>query len=80
MERKMNENMSVAEQLSKIDQYIDWVKKDDNDRILQEKAFFMYRSEYIQSLETKKWLITEGHGLSKLDKKLLNTIENLMKK
>ena len=38
----------------------------------------MYQSEYIQSLETKKWLISEGHGLDDRERKILNHIEKLV--
>jgi len=62
-ERTMNENISIEQQLQKIDEYIKFVKSLSYEEMekLQE-FYFMYQSEYVTSLETKKWLISEGHG------------------
>ena len=80
LERTMNENMSVEEQLQKIDEYINFVKSLTFDEMKKLQDFyFMYKSEYIKSLETKKWLISEGHGLDRHERKVLNHIEKLMK-
>lgn len=76
----MNENISVEEQLKKIDEYIIFVKSLTFDEMKKLQDFyFMYQSEYIQSLETKKWLISEGHGLDRHERKVLNFIEKFMK-
>ena len=81
LQRTMNENMSIEEQLQKIDEYISFVKSLSSDEIQElQEFYFMYRSEYIQSLETKKWLISEGHGLDKSERRILNKIESLIKK
>jgi hypothetical protein len=80
-ERTMNKNMSVEEQLQKIDEYIIFVKSLSYEEMKElQEFYFMYQSEYIQSLETKKWLITEGHGLDKSERRILNKIESLIKK
>lgn len=80
VKRTMNENMSVEEQLQKIDEYISFVKSLSFDEMKElQEFYFMYKSEYIVSLETKKWLISEGHGLDASERKILNHIEKLMK-
>lgn len=80
LKRTMNENISVQEQLQKIDEYISFVKSLDFKEMKElQEFYFMYKSEYIQSLETKKWLISEGHGLDASDRRILNHIEKLMK-
>jgi hypothetical protein len=78
-ERTMNENISIEQQLQKIDEYIKFVKSLSYEEMekLQE-FYFMYQSEYVTSLETKKWLISEGHGLDDWDRKILNHFEKLV--
>jgi hypothetical protein len=81
LQRTMNENMSIEEQLQKIDEYIILVKSLSYKEMKElQEFYFMYQSEYFQSLETKKWLITEGHGLDKSERRILNKIESLIKK
>jgi hypothetical protein len=80
LKRTMNKNISVEEQLQKIDEYIIFVKSLSSDKMKElQEFYFMYQSEYIQELETKKWLISEGHGLDSHDRLVLNHIEKLMK-
>lgn len=79
LERTMNENISVEEQIQKIDEYINWIKSLSFEQMQKlQEFYFMYQSEYVQSLETKKWLISEGHGLDNWDRKILNHIEKLV--
>ena len=80
LERTMNKNMSVEDQLKKIDEYIIFVKSLTFDEMKKLQDFyFMYQSEYLQSLETKKWLRSEGHGLDRHEIKVLNFIQKMMK-
>ena len=74
--REMNKVMTVEQQLSKIDDYINWIKIEENYVKMREWRF-MYKSEYTDYLDRVKWLITENHGLNDYDKNILNKIEKL---
>ena len=77
-ERTMNENMSIEQQLQKIDGYINWLNADWENHKKMQKHNFMYQDEYVEHLERRKWLITEGHGLDNWDRKFLNEFEKLI--
>ena len=80
LERTMNKNMSVEDQLKKIDEYIIFVKSLSFKKMKElQEFYFMYQSEYIVSLENKKWLISEGYGLDSSERKILNHIQKMMK-
>ena len=74
--REMNKTMTLEQQLSKIDDYINWIKIEENYVKMREWRF-MYKSEYTDYLDRVKWLITENHGLNDYDKNILNKIEKL---
>lgn len=74
----MNKTMTVENQLLKIDDYINWIKIEEN-YVKMRDFRFMYKSEYTDYLGRVKWLITENHGLGEYDRNILNQIEKLKK-
>jgi hypothetical protein len=76
--------MTKEEQLKRLDDYINWIKIDENYRIMKEFRF-MYQDEYIQFFETRKYLIEKYSGIEDYDriidnysKIILNKVERLM--
>jgi hypothetical protein len=78
--------MTKEEQLQKLDDYINWIKIEVNYLKMREFSF-KYLDEYIQFIETRKYLIEKFTGIEDYDtiinnhsKMILNKIESLMKK
>jgi hypothetical protein len=78
--REVNKKMSVEKQIQKIEEYINWVKIDDNYKRLKE-FWFGYKDEQIIRLENIINNIKSGFGYCENhDKHYLNCIEHLVKK
>jgi hypothetical protein len=70
--------MTKEQKLQRVDEYIIWIKIDENYQIMREFQF-RYQSEYIEYLDRVKWLITKNHELDDYHRNILNKIEKLIK-
>ena len=77
--------MNLEQQLQRLDDYINWIKIDENYEIMREFRF-KYQSEYIEYFDRLKWLLEKYSGeydydkiINDSDKIILNKIESLMK-
>ena len=58
--------MTKEEQLQKLDDYINWIKIEVNYQKMREFSF-MYLDEYIQFIETRKYLIEKYTDIEDYD-------------
>lgn len=72
-------NMTVEQQLKRLDDYINWIKIDENYQIMKE-FLFMYQSEYIEFIERTKWLMQKYIGTENYDKIFDNRTKNILNK
>ena len=71
--------MNKIEKLKRIDDYINWLKVEENYKNMQKRRF-MYKDEYMRFLtETAKECIIRDYPLSETSKEILNEFENVVK-